>query len=69
MFYTFYDDTFNIVCICEIEIVDVIWHTLAVNHFHGRSVWKAMVFDIVRWKIWINTVWMRNIWNFYYREN
>lgn len=28
MFYTFYDDTFNIVCICEIEIVDVIWRLL-----------------------------------------
>lgn len=51
MFYTFYEDTFNVVCICEIENrrCDLI-HIVYCEHFHAKSVWKAMVFDIVRWR-------------------
>lgn len=35
----------------KLKIVDVIWSTpFVVEHFHAKSVWKAMVFDIVRWR-------------------
>lgn len=54
----------------KLKIVDVIWSTSFTVNISTRKVFEKQWFlTSCDEEIWIITVWMRNIWKFYYREN